>query len=45
MAAEKHLLLILWACCKGHVVKYGQDLELDWTCKLWTGLVKHGLDL
>ena len=29
----------------GHVVKHGLDLGLDWTCKPWTGLVKHGLDL
>ena len=28
---------------KRHVVKHGLDLGLDWTCKLWTGLVKHGL--
>ena len=28
-----------------HVVKHGLDLGLDWTCKPWTGLVKHGLDL
>jgi hypothetical protein len=26
-----------------HVVKHGLNLGLDWTCKTWTGLVKHGL--
>jgi hypothetical protein len=30
---------------KRHIVKHGLDLGLDWTCKPWTGLVNHGLDL
>jgi hypothetical protein len=30
-------------CSLWHVVKHGLDLGLDWTCKPWTGLVKHGL--
>ena len=45
-----YLRIILIACLihvtfsqSRHVVKRGLDLGLDWTCKLWIELVKHGL--